>query len=454
MVGLELPEFVTGSYVDYVAGFFKADRDLNTHCRLARCMSFNVELDASISEYRKAAQKLIDSDSGTQSPILQSTLLEIATIEFYDKSIAPKVLDLLNEYLTLDQSNYKAYSCLAVALMLCDRDSEANEALTKALAVEPTNPRVSLRLIVGMTSEQRYMDIITLLETEELRTTCMRIQGNLDRPEFHTYIFYAGLITGNLKLVTEIYQSTITHISTGTKQASWYGFVFTPESAGVLARRWLALLYQRYAGDPDRALHLYADALLNSTAFWKLGQWHSRMDSEIIPSACDDFAELIYEKANTLTHGKSDANDPELLTSIKMLERLRARQTASEANTAEEYWKFYSQKNINVLLSKLYLRCGRNAEADLLLREQAQRGIDLLQDDLSWNDSYGFQTLSKVLLAYGREDDARISLSLRQINFGFYDTSTESGDTGSAPEETQTAAPDLVRCPQLESGNV
>jgi hypothetical protein len=279
----------------------------------------------------------------------------------------------------------------------------------------------------------------------------MRILGNIDLLEFHTNIFYAGLVTGNLKLVTEIYQSTIAQISTGTKQASRHGTMYTPESAGVLARRWLALLYQRYAGEPDRALHLYADVLLHGTAFWKLGQWDSGMDSEIIPSACDDFAELIYEKANPLTHGKNDANDPELLTTIKMLERLRARQTASEANT-KEHWKMYSQKNINVLLSKLYLRCGRNAEADLLLREQAQRGIDLLQDDLYWNDSYGFQTLSKVLIAYGLEDDARISLSLRQIDSGFQDDiSTESGDTGSAPEQT---APDLVRCPQLESGNI
>ena len=396
-------------------------------------------------------QKLVDSDSDTQSPILQSTLLELATVEFYDTSIAPRMLDLLNEYLALDQSSYKAYFCLALALDLCGRQSEVNEALTKALAVEPTDPDASYRLISIMASEQRYMDIITLLETEERRTTCMWIQGNIDNPSFHNTIFYAGLVTGELKLVAEIYESTIVQISSGIKQATRDDIVFTPESAGVLAHRWLALFYQRYAGEPDRALHLYADALLHSPAFWKLGQWHSDMDSRIIPSACDDFAELIYEKANPLTHGKNDTNDAELLTTIKMLERLRARQTASEANTGE-HWKIYSRKNINVLLSKLYLRCGRNAEADLLLLEQAQRGIDLLQDDLHWNDRYGFHTLSKVLLAYGWEDDARTSLSLRQMDLDFQMISistTESDDTESSPEQTQTAALDLVRRPQL-----
>jgi tetratricopeptide (TPR) repeat protein len=379
-------------------------------------------------------------------------------------STCHKVLGLLNEYLVLDQSNYKAYSRLGAALWRYGRNSDAIEAMTKALALEPTDANTAFQLIGLMTSEKRYADIITLLETEEPRTSCMRIQGNIDVPEFHTSIFYAGLVTGKLKLVTEIYQSTIDQIGTGTRQLSHNDIMYTPESAGVLARRWLALLYQRYAGESDRAFQLYADALLHSAAFWKLGQWDSGMDSEIIPSACDDFAELIYEKANPLIHGKNDANDNELLTTIKMLERLCARQTASEANT-DDHWKIYSQKNINVLLSKLYLRCGRNTEADFLLREQAQRGIDLLQDDLDWNDSYGFQTLSKVLIAYGREDDAKIALSLRQVTdkkfgFGFSDdmsedyTSKEEGsDAGNAPEHIEAAVPDQVSCPQLESGN-
>jgi tetratricopeptide (TPR) repeat protein len=425
-------------------------------------MAFSGEFDYAIPEYRKAAQKLTDSNSGTQVPILKSTLLELASVHCYDTSTCHKVLDLLNEYLALDQSNYKAYSRLGAALWRCDRNSEAIEAMTKALDLEPTDPDTVFQLIGLMTSEKKYADIITLLETEEPRTSCLRIQGNIDIPEFHTSIFYAGLVTGKLKLVTEIYQSTITQIGIGTRQLSHYDIVYTPESAGVLACRWLALLYQRYAGEPDRAFHLYADALLHSAAFWKLGQWHSGMDSEIIPSACDDFAELIYEKANPLTHDKNDTNDNELLAMIKMLERLRARQAASEANTGD-HWKIYSQKNINVLLSKLYLRCGRNAEADFLLREQAQRGIDLLQDDLDWNDSYGFQTLSKVLIAYGREDDAKIALSLRQVTDRVFsdfpddisedDTSKEEEDdgAGNAPEYMEAAVPDQVSCPQLES---
>src|SRR5271154_1765608 len=94
----------------------------------------------------------------------------------------------------------------------------------------------------------------------------------------------------------------------------------------------------------------------------------------------------------------------------KMLEGLRARQTASEAIT-EGLWKMYSQKSLNVLLAKLYQHCGRKAEAQELLKEQALRGIEMLQDDIDWNDSYGYFTLFKVLLACGREFDARIALT-------------------------------------------
>jgi hypothetical protein len=113
--GLEYPKFITGSYVDYVAGFFDADRNLDTHCRVARCMAFASEFDDAISEYRKATQKVTDSNSDTQLPILQSNLLELASVDF-DTSTMHKVLDLLNEYLTLNQSNYKAYVYLGVAL--------------------------------------------------------------------------------------------------------------------------------------------------------------------------------------------------------------------------------------------------------------------------------------------------------------------------------------------------
>jgi Flp pilus assembly protein TadD len=67
------------------------------------------------------------------------------------------VLDLLNEYLALDQSNYKAYSRLGVALWRCDRNSEAIEAMTKALDLEPTDPDTVFQLIGLMTSEKRYM---------------------------------------------------------------------------------------------------------------------------------------------------------------------------------------------------------------------------------------------------------------------------------------------------------
>jgi tetratricopeptide (TPR) repeat protein len=463
----ERPKFITGSRLDYVANFFNASRDLETHCRVARSMAFIYELDYAIPEYRKAAQKLTDSNSGTQVPILKSTLLELASVYCCNTSTCHMVLDLLNEYLALDQSNYKAYSRLGVALWRCDRNSEAIEAMAKALALEPTDPDTVRQLVDLMMSENRYSDIITLLETEEPRTSCLRIQGNIDVPKFHNSIFYAGLVTGKLKLVTEIYQSTIAQIGIGTMQLSHRDIMYTPESAGVLARRWLALLYQRYTGEPDRAFHLYVDALLHSAAFWKLGQWHSGMDFEIIPSACDDFAELIYEMASPLTHDENDVNDNKLLTMIKILERLRTRQAASEANTAYEHWKIYSQKNINVILSKLYLRCGRNAEADFLLREQAQRGIDLLQDDIYWNDGYGFQTLSKVLIAYGREDDAKISLGLRQVTdkdfgFGFADDISENDtskeeegdDAGNAPEHIGASVPDQVSCPQLESGRL
>ena len=145
--GLERPKFITGSYVDYVANFFNTNRDLETHCRVARCMAFSGEFDNAIPEYRKAAQKLTDSNSGTQLPILQSTLLELASVHCDDTSTWHKVLDLLNEYLALDQSSYEAYSHLGSALWNCGRNAEAIEAVTKALALEPTGTHAAYQLI-------------------------------------------------------------------------------------------------------------------------------------------------------------------------------------------------------------------------------------------------------------------------------------------------------------------
>jgi hypothetical protein len=192
-----------------------------------------------------------------------------------------------------------------------------------------------------------------------------------------------------------------------------------------------------------------------SAAFWKLGRGDSIMDSDVIPCACDDFGELIYEKAIS----SHDDENQVVLTMIKMLERLRACQTASEANT-KEFWKIYSQKNLNLVLSRLYKLCGRKADAEVLLKEKAQRGIDLLQDDLSWNDEFGFQTLSKVFIAYGREDDARIALGLRQVtdseicsflNDASDDASSECGEDTAGVSTPEGNAEGLSQVSQLQA---
>jgi len=119
------------------------------------------------------------------------------------------------------------------------------------------------------------------------------------------------------------------------------------------------------------------------------------------------FATLLHDQA-LQRDGTVDEN------MLRSLQKLKQRHDAFQAQDYF-YASLTDEKNMNLLLANLHLRLGQTKEAHELLDEQFQRGIEILKDEIIWNDSIGYHILSKILFIAGMKRDAEIAQSLRRF---------------------------------------
>ena len=219
------------------------------HCCVARCAVFADNLVEAMAEYRKAERKL--TDPGTQLPILRSTLREL--IELSASRGEPVTLDLIKEYIATDQSNSSIYASQGTVLLAQNKMAEAIEAFNRAVDLAPDASEPAFKLIEALAASSRHQDIMRLWAKVGYKSSSLWVCSHMQSVKFHQLVFYAGLRTQKLDLVSGVYRQMIDQINSGTlrKPAS---VRLTFEQLGTLACHWLALLYQFYAGNPEQAL--------------------------------------------------------------------------------------------------------------------------------------------------------------------------------------------------------
>jgi tetratricopeptide (TPR) repeat protein len=395
------------------------------HCRIAKTMAFVGRYgELAEGEWNKAIE--LAETSGEKEKLQElyyQFALSLSNIRLMD--CQPVVLQLAEKYLSMDSSNYKMHACLGVARLDLDDSQGAIESLTTALALEPRDQLVARALFHTFRIENDFEGIMKLLENDDDMITSGRVRAFLEEERMQGILFFAARETGKMDFLTKCYE---TEISRGWTEPSiseeddprndsiWseidsaIGVFNTREgySGGTaLLMCWLGLFYKEYQGDLQNALRLWTTVFLQQSEVFKLGDLSSQYSMTTVPKFIGLFAESLYDEA-LKSHGLVD----EVI--LKMLERLRQRHDAFQDLDAHGA-SLYNEKNINLFLAKLYLQNGRDGEATELLNEQFQRGIEILKDDIDWNDHTGYHTLSKIMFAVGQKENATIAQCLRRF---------------------------------------
>jgi tetratricopeptide (TPR) repeat protein len=337
----------------------------------------------------------------------------------------PMVLQLAEKYLAMDSSNYKMHACLGLArLKHLDDRIGAIEGFRNALTLEPRDHLVLKALLETLWDESDLESIMGLFENEDAEIMSGRIRACIDTDYFQDVLFLAARESGKMEVLVESYEIEIARrwtepsISTEgdprdesiwTKVDEAFGTFnrqrFYSAGTALLTCR-LAFLHQRYRGDSQAALRLWTTVFLEQSEVFGLCDVSSQYDMDTLPVFVGMFAELLYEVALR----PDGAVDEETLRS---LERLRYRHDVFLEHHRHSA-SLTNERNLNLFLANLYRQMGKDDEASKLLRQQFERGIELLSDSIDWNDGLGWHVLSKILFACGQKENAAIAQFLRR----------------------------------------
>jgi tetratricopeptide (TPR) repeat protein len=392
---------------------------VDVHCRIAKTMAFKHRATIAELEWNKAIQLAeTNGEEERLKELYYQFVLSLTNIRVMQ--CEPMVLQLAEKHLAMDSSNYKMHACLGLArLKHLDDRTGAIEGFRTALTLEPRDHSVLKALLRALRDEGDFESIMGLFENEDAEIMSSRIRACIDSDYFQDVLFLAARESGKMEALVESYENEIsrrwTEPSIRTEddprdESIWteldvaFGCFnrrqFYSAGTALLTCR-LAFLHQRYRGDSQAALRLWTTVFLEQSEVFGLSDISSKYDMDMLPMFVGMFAELLYEDALR----PDGAVDEETLRSM---ERLRYRHDVFR----EHSWlgaSLTNERNLNLFLANLYRHMGKDDEASKLLRQQFERGIELLSDDIDWNDYLGWHVLSKVLFACGQKENAAIA---------------------------------------------
>jgi tetratricopeptide (TPR) repeat protein len=420
----DYPLFGSTDTFNALANIIESERSVDVHCRIAKTAAFDGEGKIAEIEWNKAIElaEVTGKEDRLQDLYYQfiQSLTDIRLLW-----CEPVVLQLAKKYLALDSSDARMHACLALARFrhLGDNNGAIDEYRT-ALSLEPRDNSILIALISVLWDQRDMKGILELFENRDSDITSYRIRACMDRDSYHDLLALAARDLGKIEYLVKCYETAISRPWTEPPIGKEYDdreeelWETLGEAFGRLNRKEhyskgtalltcrLADLHSRYRGDSGAALNLWTAVFLEQSEIFGLAELHSGYRMDTIPMLVDMFAELLYEDAL-----KSDGFVNE--ESLRSLERLRNRHDWFREQ--DRYGaSLTNQRNLNLFLAKLYRQTGRDAEAKELLREQFERGIELLNDDVDWNDTSGYHVLSKILFTCGQKEDAAIAQSLRR----------------------------------------
>ncbi|KAH7087293.1 hypothetical protein FB567DRAFT_591977 [Paraphoma chrysanthemicola] len=414
----EYPSFGSSDSFNFLADLIQAHRTVDMHCCIAKTMAYGGRSTAML-EWNKAIQ-LAESNGEEErlKELYYQCVLSLTEMRLME--CEPTVLQLADKFLAMDSSNYKMHACLGLARLehLNDR-LRAIEGFRTALALEPRDHLVLKALIDTLKMEDDYKGIMGLFENQDPEIISGRIRACIDHDSFQEVLFLAARESGKVQGLVESYENEIarrwTEPSKNTENdpredSDWND---CDEAVGSFNRQQLysagtalltcrlAFLHQRYRGDSQSALRLWTTVFLDQSEIFGLLNVSSEYDMFTIPMFIGMFAELLYEAALR----PDGAVDEEVL---KSLERLRYRHDVFQ-ELQESGGSRTNERTLNLFLGNLYRQIGKDDKASELLRQQFERGIELLTDDIDWNDEFGWHVLSKILFACGQKENATIA---------------------------------------------
>lgn len=330
----------------------------------------------------------------------------------------------IDGYMALDEPNAKVYASLAVVKLVDGDKQGAIKAFQASLGLDEQNLDVRCSLLEVMFQEKDYDSIMSQIEHYGPETVGIWLR---DRIYFsvHNWFIVAAHKKNNYDLLIKCYEHGIesTQVSqtddellkkTSPERRATVTLEIRSriQASSSMLRCYLALVYHKYLGDRKKAFELWSTAFFHRSEFMKLVNTRDSFFSDIIiPQHFAYFAQMIYEEVE-------DQISEKLQEKLALLERLRQVQ---EASRQIEQIRFNEARDLDILLSQLYLRLGRRDEAQKILTTELHTAIAILQDDIDYNDSWGWAALAHLLFVNGQSARANLATSMTRFNESGYD---------------------------------
>jgi tetratricopeptide (TPR) repeat protein len=408
------------------------EKTMETSFQIARTMSYTGSFEElSISEYQDAIE--MAQKQGSKDTLKKIYLEQIsAFVDVRLMTFSEPARQFIENYIALDKSNAQVYASLGVVRFQDGDYSGAIEAFRMSLSLEGNRVRtvyspsiVGIALLETMFQMKDYDSMMSEIERYGTSTVGFWFRESIDETWFQRRVMYAARKAGKLDLLIKFYQQQISNSQLsekdlraikdsdpGTRAQLKLSLRSTNLAISSMFRCYLGWLYHECLGQHDEAIELWKIAFFQRSQFIKLGNIISSSFAKyIIPQHFALFSQLLYQKA-LQPNGEVDGHI------ITLLESLRQRHQAFR--DLDKYSQITDQRNLNLLLARLYWRCGRKEEARKLLNDQFQRAIELLQDEIGWNDAYGYDLLARLLFSNGLEGKAKLAASLKRFFFCGY----------------------------------
>ncbi|PGG99903.1 hypothetical protein AJ79_08385 [Helicocarpus griseus UAMH5409] len=251
-------------------------------------------------------------------------------------------------------------------------DYDASVAAFMEISAQQTNNYWNLRFITDVLYKQgKYADIISHLhglksqtDSDELNRLFMAFEYQATNSTHNQMVIDAGRRSGQLKVVKEMYQSTIRKLTSG---------YMSPISLSSL-RHWYSFALCRFPeseSDREEAINILEDDTRQNLTTDK----EALID---VGTVCY-LASIYFEQAR-----EAGFDGPNAENSLKKLQHLYGLGSHHD----------YLNTTLAITLARCYLLMGKEEQARETLKREVKTGLDLLSDEDPDNDFQGYQKLA------------------------------------------------------------
>jgi tetratricopeptide (TPR) repeat protein len=387
---------------------------------IAKCARFYHD-DRRIKEYQKAIK--MAQDEGSSDALKKCYLQQITEfVDVRDCIVYGPALDAIENYLKLDDSNAKVYTCLGVVHLKNEDYKGAIESFQKSLKLNNKDCLVGLALLRSLSKIKDYEGVMSVIEYHQVPIVGSWLSDGFIIPnkDMHEDIVIAARTFNKLDMGIKCYEYAYqnTRLSEEElKKAKDADSMKTAQQTlkfrtsrvvwSSMIRVYLGWLYLETLGQPDEAFELWKTGFFRCSEFLNLSNvtTSAGFTMDTIPKLFALFSQLIYEKA-------LDPDPVVVGQMISHLEHLSRRQNVFyELN--KSFFR-YRTRIVDFPLAKLYLKHGRNDEGRKMLNELFQSTMYIIRDGKALYTYSGYGALAALLYLTGQLERAKVASSLRR----------------------------------------